>query len=633
MQRFTLYLLMLASFLPTLGQERPDVLFQQRFKFIVMAAEKLPTATVLEVRVNQKPDLWFMFGRDIMLRDPQGRTYPIRGVDSPYGNQLGKKMFARHEGEIRVRLIFPAIPVHTTDVDLTGEVPTENGIYGIRLDGRQWQDVLGYEPTDEPQVDSPNDTLPMPTLRYGTAIVRGRLQNFRKGMLNHVVLYQNPVRYMFNATARDTLWAPVSDEGNFEFRLPVTHEQPVAIGYEGRQAMMCYAAPDDTTVVSLDMALINRPKQQRRHYYSMVQSGPLARLANEYNWTQTPINFKTLRSNLLGRYWNHPDLVGSNPKELFSRYLSIRGWNRPKRSPALHELMDLDEQLSMIAVYQMELTGYPAYITERGVMAKTLFNKRRKRWAADIGADKMEAYISMFTSPKQLLCPHFMGIAHYLSGLPTMYPDYVDHEVNTYSLKQQLSRDFTQLDSVQLQQNMATLPSVYRQWLDGYRQHLSCLIEANSSHTTSRICQLPKTQYDQEIFGQLCQRYRGRLMFLDFWFPTLNSGMADVRDIMQPLQQEFADYDIAWVHIARHNNENSWRQQLTLLPGDHYSVGSESYPGTAIVYSAMERFRMESHYLYVIVDENGRVVYRRNRPTDLQDLREELQKYVKKKTE
>ena len=39
----------------------------------------------------------------------------------------------------------------------------------------------------------------------------------------------------------------------------------------------------------------------------------------------------------------------------------------------------------------------------------------------------------------------------------------------------------------------------------------------------------------------------------------------------------------------------------------------------------------QSRYLYVIVDETGRVVYKRNKPTDLLDLREQLKKYAKKK--
>jgi len=631
------YLLLLVGLLPAHGQlqliEQPDILFQQNKDFELVAVERQPQATVLDFRVHQQPDRWFIIGHDCMLRDEQGYTYPIRGLESPYGKQLDEKIFARHEGEIRVRLVFPAIPVNTIDIDMTGEVPTEHGIYGIRLDGRKWTDVLRPGEQGFSGDGEATDTLPVPTLRYGVATVRGHLQNFRKGMLRHVILYQNAATYQTDATELDTLWAPVSDEGDFTLQLPVVHEQPVAIGYEKRKAMICYVAPCDTTVVGLDMALINRPRRERRGHYSKVLSGPLAALANEYNWTQSGNDLRNLYDIALkDAYTGHPDPIGSNPKRVMPLTVSLRSSRRRRLSAAMQELMRLDDQLIMIRLYQYWLSACPYYISQRGVMARTLYNKRRKRWAASVEADKMEAYLGMFTSSKQLLCPHFMGMAHYLSGLPTMYPDYVDHEVNAYSLKQQLRKDFTQLDSVQLSQAQTTLPTAYRYWLNNYRERLARIAKAGSEHGDYRVCQLPKTQYDHEIFGKLCQRYRGRLMFLHFWYPTVNSGMADVRDIMLPLQREFADYDIAWVNIGRHNNENSWRLQLPQLRGDHYGIGIEGYPGTAIIYSAMEPFKMESHYLYVIVDEQGRTVYRRNRPTDLQDLRDELRKYAKVKT-
>lgn len=608
--------------------EQPDILFQQERMFEVVAVERSDSATVLDMRIHQRPDLWFTIGHDILLRDTAGRLYPIRRLDSRYGKGLDERIFARHEGEIRVRLVFPPLPAQVDDIDITGEVPTEHGIYGIRLDGRKWQDMPTAEPKGYTMTERTNDTLPLPTVRYGVATIRGHLRHFRKGMLRHVILYQNASRYQYNATALDTLWAPVSDRGDFGFRLPVTHEQPVTLGYEGRRFMMCYAAPDDTTEVGLDMMVMQQPKEQRRSHYSRVERGPLAALANEYNHTQRSDDYSELRREALGRYYGHPDLIGSQPRQLLPEVVRVRTWSRQRFSPALQELMRLNDQLCLIALYQRELTGFPDYISQRGGEARVLYDQRRKRWLKAVQADKTDAYLQMLSSPKQLLCPAFMGVAHLLGRMPTLYPDYVDHEVNALAMKQQLRKDYTQLDSLQLQQNQATLPRAYRLWLENYRRQLAALMADNSQRTDYEVCQLPEVPPygDHLLFERICKRYRGRLIFLHIWLPTVNADAAIVQNTLLPLQKEFKDYDIAWVHLARFNNENSWRQQLPQLRGYHYALTTDQQP-TWIIRSVMGK--MQSRYLYVIVDEEGHVVYKHNKPTDLLDLQLQLKKYAK----
>ncbi|MBQ2209419.1 MAG: hypothetical protein II404_05590 [Prevotella sp.] len=639
MKQLTIYFILLSIALSALGQshriEQPDIIFQQQRLFELVAVERSDTATVLDMRVNQKSNLWFMFGDDILLRDIQGCTYPIRGLDSRYGKGLNEKIFARHEGEIRVRLLFPPIPEDVDNVDLTGEPPSKTGIYGIRLDSLKWKDILHADSTGYTIDEWPDDSLPTPTIRYGTATIRGHLKHFRKGMLQHMILYQNASWYQHRVTELDTLWTPITDQGDFEFRLPVTHEQPVALGYEGRRLMMCYAIPDDTTKVALDMFVMHQPKKERQSHFSLVEGHrPLDVLANEYNYTQSLDNYRQLRQSLLYHYFYHPDFIGSNPKKLLpevvERRVRMRHIYNKNLSPALLELLKLNDQLCMIAIYQQELAAFPNHINQRGGVVKAMYNRRRKRWAEEVKPYVTEAYLQMLSSQKQLLCPSFMGVAHLLSRMPTMYPDYVDHEVNALSMKQQLHKDFTQLDTVQLQQNTSTLPKAYQLWIENYRLQLSRLMADNNQRTDYEICQLPEVPpySDHLLFERICKRYRGRLIFLHIWYPTINKDMAMTRNIIMPLQKEFEDYDIAWVHLARHNNENSWRQQLPQLPGYHYPF-TTNYQPTGIIRSVMGMH--QSRYLYVIIDETGSVVYKHNKPTDLLDLREQLKKYAKKK--
>ena len=484
------------------------------------------------------------------------------------------------------------------------------------------------------QQSEKGDTLPMPEIRYGIATIRGQLLHNDSDAQQPIILYQSASRYQFGSTALDTLWAHVSDEGRFEFRLPVTHTQPVVLAYDGKLLMMCYAGADDTTEVSIDLQVMHQPMKERKGYFSQIVRGPLAALANEYNHTQNQDNYRELRQFALETYFNHPDFVGSNPKKLLPEVVERRVRNRQiyykELSPALQELLKLNDQLSLIAIYQQELAAFPSHIDQRGGVVKVMYNRRRKRWTEEVKPYVTEAYLQMLSSQKQLLCPAFMGVAHLLSRMPTMYPDYVDYEVNAFSMKQQLHKDYTQLDTMQLQQNIATLPKAYQLWIEDYRQQLNQLIADNSLRTGYEICQLPEVPpySDHLLFERICKRYRGRLIFLHIWHPTINRDMAMTRNIIMPLQKEFEDYDIAWVHLARHNNENSWRQQLPQLPGYHYPF-TTNYQPIGIIRSVMGKH--QSPYLYVIVDEMGRVVYKHNNTADLTDLREQLKKYAKKK--
>ena len=273
-----------------------------------------------------------------------------------------------------------------------------------------------------------NDTLSMPVIRYGVTTIKGHLYDFSKEIIKNVVLRRS-------LSVIDTLHATISDDGDFEFRFPVTHTQPVIIGYDGGYFMMCYVSPDDTTQVRIDINAIQKPALKRDENYVKVVEGPLARLANEYNHTQYSKSYADMRKKALGRYYNHPDLIGSNPKELFPKVIKMGARDRSKVSPALQELMSLNDQLTLLVVYQSELTNTPSYINKRGVAARTLYNKRRKRWAADIEDSKNEAFLDMLTSPKLLLCPAFMDFVHFFKNVPMDYPKYVDDELKKYVTK------------------------------------------------------------------------------------------------------------------------------------------------------------------------------------------------------
>lgn len=125
--------------------EWPDIKQTKQQIFQVAAIELTDSTTVLEMQVNQKPGRWFMIDDDLQLRVPKGGKYRVKRLESRYGKKLGERITPRHDGEIRVRIIFPKLPANTEYVDLTGKRKTPFAMQGIRLDSLSWRDIWKAE--------------------------------------------------------------------------------------------------------------------------------------------------------------------------------------------------------------------------------------------------------------------------------------------------------------------------------------------------------------------------------------------------------------------------------------------------------------------------------------------------------
>lgn len=483
------------------------------------------------------------------------------------------------------------------------------------------------------------DPLPMPEIRYGVATVRGQLTSDSTELPRTMALLNNVSPFAPGLTRNDSLWAAVSPEGTFEFRLPVAHTMPVFIGTANKNLMTCYVAAGDTTEITIDLDIERQPKAQRTGYYSHVARGPLADLANELNHKASLFRTKVLYEALQSDYDNHPDLIGSNPLTLLRQLAGRVKWryDRQKLSPALCQLLQLDDKLCLIGLYEKELFTVPPYIQKRGFWPQKLYVERRKAWYKAVEADRIEAYRQLLDTPRQLLCPSFVGIAHLLMRIPVLYPDYVANEIGAFALKQQL-RNYHQLDTLQLQQNLAVLSPAYQQWVAYHADQLNQLMADNAQRTGYRLRDdLPEVApyHDFELLDRVLQRYRGKTVFVQLWNPVTPSSRQLVRDVMVPLQQAFADADVTWVHLAWHNNHDSWLQQAPQLRGDHYELKT-GYQVSAIKRSVVWGQKTtknadltKSSYFYAIVTPDGKIAhYSLEKPT-LDELRQQLCKYVK----
>lgn len=125
--------------------EWPDTKHVRQHVFAVSAVELTDSATIVEMIVRERKNSWYMVGDDILLRDPQGKIYPIQRYESPYGTRFGRRLRPRQNGEGWLKLYFPPLPAGTEWFDYTGKKETSYAIKGIRLDTLTWAGIWRAE--------------------------------------------------------------------------------------------------------------------------------------------------------------------------------------------------------------------------------------------------------------------------------------------------------------------------------------------------------------------------------------------------------------------------------------------------------------------------------------------------------
>ena len=121
--------------------EQPSIREVRQHHFQISAVELTDTATIIEMEVRERKNSWYMVDTDIVLRDPQGVTYPIQRYESPYSSKFGRRLRPKKSGTGWLRMFFPPLPPNTEWIDYTGVKETIFAIKGIRLDGKEWYDI------------------------------------------------------------------------------------------------------------------------------------------------------------------------------------------------------------------------------------------------------------------------------------------------------------------------------------------------------------------------------------------------------------------------------------------------------------------------------------------------------------
>ncbi|MBB2953382.1 hypothetical protein [Sphingobacterium sp. JUb56] len=86
----------------------PEIEFTNTGLYKIEKIQKLPRATVVDLRITFLPNWWTKFDKDIYLEDYD--TNKKYFVDSLRGAVLGKELFTPASGDTLIQLFFPPLP-------------------------------------------------------------------------------------------------------------------------------------------------------------------------------------------------------------------------------------------------------------------------------------------------------------------------------------------------------------------------------------------------------------------------------------------------------------------------------------------------------------------------------------------
>ena len=559
--------------------KNPYHLFQNRFKGNCVVT-RTDTTTVFTFTTQLVKEGVFYVSSDTRLRDKNGRVYPLRQILSDDGFQMDVSTPAG-ERQFTYSLVFPSLPDDIVEVDLTDPKCSNQGIFGMRIDGSKLPPlVLPDEVVGQlKETLKPQASLPGLEYRFGWATIKGHLLEYRPGMAQKMVLTigsPNNSPHFYG----DTLCARVSDTGDFTFRFPVAHLSTVSLELPlNRARNFLFVGPDTETEVYVNMReLCYRDRFGRRNdaQLAYITKGPMAQLANEVSqqtfWYNQDFNEKYFKM------W----VTVEEAEQSRQRWERLHAMKPSQRTKARLEELDTlkpDEQWSPALKEYAQLywrvkeaeQSYPGVSsdTEKKLLEKPDGKKELAELKRDVVKAELLIAEKMLNNPQLLLCPDIFNM---MSGLSTLVPDSIAYERTAWELIGQMAL-FYMLNPEDIADNLKNLPQAYRQWVLSrqkyYREEHDRLIARQP------VCDTIQGVSDSLVVPMLCERYKGKTLFIHFW-----GGATNVMDgLLLPLQEELSNRDIVWINVftgdsrkdkAMYNSYAIWLRYGAKMKGVHY---------------------------------------------------------------
>jgi len=429
---------------------------------------------------------------------------------------------------------------------------------------------LAYQQRDEP--------LPPMTISYGVAKVHGRILDYKPGLFEDDQLF-----YADDSGAgvfSKRLWhqTRIDENGEFEFEMPLARPAIVVFSppvFPDDTALFldrcfCFVSPGQTTQVFLPVWRPNNKVMLFRDIY--VTDGPLASIANELNRNPYKLHFSLYELRAAGKDVTEMNIdeIVRHLNEKAAREMASKNFSKHTR-----QLLELEKRIEVFQKVESCLsTGNSLFFKDSSETARNAYQEKVDKWSASLEKERMDYVFKLWDDPMLMWSRNFFSGKIYLSfpdNRSLRFPKFLMNELEMDRVKNQIAKCIP-LTADELDR----LPAPYRAVAEyEQRQMLDKVAEWAKRPGYTIRKDLPEV-VDSLLLKTLCKRYEGRWTVIAIWYPGIYNRvtLAGYVSNIQSLQKEFADADIAWVHLGclEDNASVCWNNQLPRIKGDHYGV-------------------------------------------------------------
>lgn len=582
-------------------------------------------ATVLYIKAFYQPKQWIRISGQSFLKDNNGETYVLR---SGIGIKPDTEFWMPESGEAEFRLVFPPIPASATSIDFSegDNVQGAFKIWGIQLKGKTLPELLLPQEAIVQKVDI-NNTLPEPKFEYKEATFKGKILDYRPGLISKIApIVFDPVKGAYEGAE-----VKINNDGTFATQIKVPATTPVALRIFGKM-ISSYVVPGEESSIIINTRELCRQqskfhKDDKPYGEAVYFGGALAGLSQE--------SFKcNLNPSVMDNYRQlFRDIAGMDAQ-------AYKDFIYGKRATILESIQkaSISQALKTVLINQVDAgTAQAISLTEMAIKQAYAVEHKMKN-------EEVREYFktTQIKLPENYYADAFRPLGSlntmallYNPRLTELVPYYLRHwrdelvkawgtdkgvyfDINKANELYSSIKDFTPLTAEQ-EVLLATLPPACQNELREGNEQLLKTIEANKKKTGYTIHEVGEVS-DENLFTSIISKFRGKVILADFW-ATWCGPCRMANKAMLPMKEELKGKDIVYLYLTGETSPlKTWENMIPDIHGEHFRMTDAQWNYLS------DKFKVGGIPTYLIIDREGNVKYQKTGFPGTAKMKEELMK-------